>query len=49
VLWVLGLSDRLTRLAAPETDAVGMELDEERLPKRIRLKRVKKRSPNPDE
>lgn len=39
VLWVLGLSDRLTQLAAPETDAVGLELEAERLPQRIRLKR----------
>jgi len=40
VLWVLGLSDRLTRLAAPETDALGLGLDAERLPQRIRLKRT---------
>ena len=39
VLWVLGLSDRLTQLAAPETDAVGLGLEAERLPQRIRLKR----------
>lgn len=39
VLWVLGLSERLGRLAAPETDAIGLELEEERLPKRIHLKR----------
>jgi hypothetical protein len=37
VLWVLGLSDRLAALAAPETDAVGLGLEEERLPKRVRL------------
>ena len=34
VLWVLGLSDRLANLAAPETDLVGLELDQERLPQR---------------
>jgi hypothetical protein len=37
VLWVLGLSDRLGRLAAAETDALGLHLEEERLPKRVRL------------
>lgn len=40
VLWALGLSERLGQLAAPETDTVGMELEEERLPKRIHLKRL---------
>lgn len=40
VLWVLGLSDRLARLASLESDVLGMELDEERLPQRIRLKRA---------
>ena len=39
VLWVLGLSDRLASLAAPETDSLGLRLEEERLPKRIRLQR----------
>lgn len=39
VLWVLGLSDRIAGLAAPETDAIGLGLEEERLPQRIRLKR----------
>ncbi len=45
VLSVLGLSDRLARLAAPETDAVGLGLEAERLPKRIRLKRTVKEPP----
>lgn len=40
VLWVYGLSDRVAELAAPNSDAVGMGLEEERLPKRIRLKRA---------
>ena len=35
VLWVLGLGDRLERLAAPETDLVGLELQDERLPQRV--------------
>lgn len=46
VLWVLGMSDRLALLAAPETDAVGLGLEEERLPKRIRLKRTVKKPPS---
>ena len=45
VLWVLGMSDRLARLAAPETDAIGLGLEEERLPKRIRFKRIVKEPP----
>jgi transcriptional regulator with XRE-family HTH domain len=45
VLWVLGLSDRIAGLAAPETDAVGLGLEEERLPKRIRLKRKMEEAP----
>lgn len=36
VLFVLGLSDRLATLADVTTDAIGLELDEENLPKRIR-------------
>ena len=36
VLFVLGLSDRLAELADVRTDAVGLELQEENLPQRIR-------------
>ena len=36
VLFVLGMIDRLGNLADVKTDTVGLELDEERLPKRIR-------------
>lgn len=39
VLFVLGLSDRLAGLADPRTDVVGLELEGERLPERIRLPR----------
>jgi hypothetical protein len=39
VLFVLGLEARLGALADLATDAVGRDLDEERLPKRIRLAR----------
>ena len=40
-LFVLGLSDRLADLADVRTDATGLELDEERLPQRIRQRKVK--------
>jgi hypothetical protein len=36
VLFVLGLSERLAELADPSQDRIGLQLDEERLPKRIR-------------
>ena len=39
VLFVLGLSDQLAALADVRRDATGLELDEERLPRRIRLPR----------
>ena len=37
VLFVLGMADRLADLADPRHDAVGVDLEAERLPKRIRL------------
>ena len=39
VLFALGLAERLADVADPRHDAVGLELEEERLPKRIRLSR----------
>ena len=36
VLFVLGMADRLADLADPRNDAVGLALDEEHLPQRIR-------------
>lgn len=36
VLFVLGLIDKLATVAAVEGDTVGLALDEERLPKRVR-------------
>jgi transcriptional regulator with XRE-family HTH domain len=39
MLFVLGLNDRLADLGSPRHDDVGLALEEERLPKRIRLKR----------
>jgi transcriptional regulator with XRE-family HTH domain len=38
--FVLQLHDRLADLAAPEKDAVGLSLDEQRLPQRIRRPRL---------
>ena len=36
VLWVLGLLEPLSEVAAPVGDLIGMALEEERLPKRVR-------------
>jgi len=41
VLFVLGMTTRLYELADPRHDSVGLSLDEEHLPKRIRLPRQK--------
>jgi hypothetical protein len=40
-LFVLGLVDRVGQLADPGTDSVGLLLEEEQLPKRIRNKRAR--------
>ena len=39
VLFVLGMADRIGELADARDDAVGLELEEERLPQRIRKPR----------
>jgi DNA-binding XRE family transcriptional regulator len=39
VLFVLGMTERLSALAAPQNDAVGLQLEEEHLPQRIRRSR----------
>jgi len=39
VLFSFGMIDRLAEIADPRHDAVGMELEEEQLPQRIRLRR----------
>ena len=36
VLFILGLSDRIADLADVGTDSVGLQLEEERLPQRVR-------------
>lgn len=38
--FILQLHDRLANLAAPGTDALGLSLDEKRLPQRIRRRRA---------
>jgi DNA-binding XRE family transcriptional regulator len=42
VLFVLGMVDRMADVADPRHDSVGLELEEERLPERIRLSRRQK-------
>ena len=46
VLFVLGLEDRLGDLADAANDPVGLSLEEERLPRRIRTARPKPSSGN---
>ena len=45
ILFVLGMIDRVGNLADPTEDLIGRQLDEERLPKRIRLPRRKDAPP----
>ncbi|HTA73481.1 MAG TPA: hypothetical protein VK733_04365 [Gemmatimonadaceae bacterium] len=47
VLFVLGLAEKLATLAAVEGDTVGLALQEERLPKRVRGTRGKGSSSTP--
>src|SRR5271156_507592 len=44
VLFVMGMTDRLADLAAAKNDPVGLELEEENLPQRIRTTRRQKRT-----
>lgn len=44
VLHALGMAERLADVADPRHDSVGLALDEERLPERIRLSRREKTS-----
>ncbi len=44
VLFTLGMADRLADVADPRQDTVGLELEEERLPERIRLSHRQKSS-----
>lgn len=45
VLFVLGLTPRLGELADARSDAVGLQLEEAQLPKRIRLPRKREEKP----
>jgi hypothetical protein len=45
ILFVLGLTPRLADLADTRADEVGLQLEEERLPKRIRQSRTMKNKP----
>ena len=49
VLFVLGLAERLSDLAEAGKDAVGLALEEERLPQRIRRPRKGKAAPQGSE
>jgi hypothetical protein len=42
VLFVLGLADPLADIADPKNDSIGLHLEEDRLPKRIRIPRQSK-------
>jgi hypothetical protein len=42
ILFALGMVDRLADVADPRHDTVGLELEEENLPERIRLPRREK-------
>lgn len=44
ILFVLGMVDQLTEVASVQFDEVGIALEEEQLPKRIRLKRPRTES-----
>jgi len=41
VLFVMGMADRLADLADPKKDSVGLQLEEENLPQRIRGRKQK--------
>src|SRR5262245_51963412 len=49
VLFVLGLCERVGDLAAPATDVLGLQLEEEHLPKRIRRPRTPRPAPSRQE
>ncbi len=46
ILFILGMIQRLTELADPKFDELGMDLEAESLPKRIRIPRKEKSSKN---
>lgn len=46
VLFVLGMIERLAELADPTFDKLGLDLERENLPKRIRIPKKEKGPPN---
>lgn len=44
VLFVMGMADRIGDLADPRNDSVGLQLEEERLPQRIRTRTNRKKN-----
>jgi len=44
VLFVMGMAGRIGDLADPRNDSVGMQLEEERLPQRIRMRSNRKKN-----
>jgi hypothetical protein len=44
VLFVMGMADRIGDLANPRNDSVGLQLEEERLPQRIRARTNRKKN-----
>ena len=44
VLFVMGMTERLADLAEAKSDSVGLELEEENLPQRVRTTRRQKRT-----
>jgi hypothetical protein len=49
VLFVMGMADRLGDLVDPKNDPVGLQLEEEHLPQRIRGTRKQRRSKSKEE
>lgn len=47
VLFILGLSERIGDLADVRTDSVGLQLEEERLPQRVRMRNRKNSTRQP--
>lgn len=45
VIFILGLTPRLADLADSRVDEIGLQLEEERLPKRVRSARVARKKP----
>jgi DNA-binding XRE family transcriptional regulator len=44
VLFVMGMTDRIGEIADPRNDSVGLQLEEDRLPQRIRTRTNRKKN-----